>query len=67
MDRNRIGGYNDPEFAILQSYTVSIMPLYLTQASVVSKRPRFDFLSDFIPQKVRAEDALAEIPKAEET
>jgi len=31
MDRNRIGGYNDPEFAILLSYTVSIMPLYLTQ------------------------------------
>ncbi|CDP07129.1 unnamed protein product [Coffea canephora] len=30
-------------------------------ASVVSKRKRFDFLSDIIPQRVKAEDALAEV------
>lgn len=30
-NRNRIGGYNDPEFAILLSYTVPIIPVYLTQ------------------------------------
>ncbi|KAG5598979.1 hypothetical protein H5410_030349 [Solanum commersonii] len=105
MDRNRIGGYNDPEFAILLSYTVSIMPLYLTQGRTKLQSfpndPDLTFFQvsitgfpitndvaliksillfsadsffaydvifvDFIPQKVRAEDALAEIPKAEET
>ncbi|PSS14400.1 DNA polymerase epsilon subunit C like [Actinidia chinensis var. chinensis] len=34
-------------------------------SSVVSKRKRFDFLSDFVPEKVKAEDALAEMPIAE--
>lgn len=34
-------------------------------ASVVSKRRRFDFLSDFVPEKVKAEYALAEMSKAE--
>ncbi|XP_011089889.1 protein MNN4 isoform X1 [Sesamum indicum] len=34
-------------------------------SSVVSKRKRFDFLSDFIPEKLKAEDALAENPEAE--
>ncbi|KAK2987765.1 hypothetical protein RJ640_016360 [Escallonia rubra] len=29
--------------------------------SVVGKRRRFDFLSDFVPEKVKAEDALKEI------
>ncbi|XP_057449009.1 DNA polymerase II subunit B3-1 [Lotus japonicus] len=30
-------------------------------AHVVSKQRRYDFLSDFVPEKVRAEDALREI------
>ncbi|CAK9166327.1 unnamed protein product [Ilex paraguariensis] len=34
---------------------------YKHLSSVVSKRRRFDFLSDFVPEKVKAEDALAEI------
>ncbi|KAK4441165.1 hypothetical protein Salat_0451400 [Sesamum alatum] len=34
-------------------------------SSVVSKRKRFDFLSDFIPEKLKAEDALAQTAEAE--
>ncbi|KAI5666234.1 hypothetical protein M9H77_16087 [Catharanthus roseus] len=34
-------------------------------SSVVSKRRRFDFLSDFVPEKVKGEAALAEMLKAE--
>ncbi|KAK6144451.1 hypothetical protein DH2020_021271 [Rehmannia glutinosa] len=34
-------------------------------SSVVAKRRRFDFLSDFVPEKVKAEDALAQISEAE--
>ncbi|KAJ4971208.1 hypothetical protein NE237_004307 [Protea cynaroides] len=33
---------------------------YKHLASSVSKRKRYDFLSDFVPEKVRAEDALEE-------
>ncbi|KAI3743217.1 hypothetical protein L1987_60923 [Smallanthus sonchifolius] len=33
---------------------------YKHLSSVVSKRRRFDFLSDFVPEKVKAEDALVE-------
>ncbi|KAA8544027.1 hypothetical protein F0562_021796 [Nyssa sinensis] len=38
---------------------------YQHLSSVVSKRKRFDFLSDFVPEKVKAEDASAEIPSNE--
>ncbi|KAL3829174.1 hypothetical protein ACJIZ3_017976 [Penstemon smallii] len=34
-------------------------------SSVVSKRRRFDFLSDFVPEKVKAEDALNKMSEAE--
>ncbi|XP_073145743.1 uncharacterized protein [Henckelia pumila] len=34
-------------------------------SSVVSKRERFDFVSDFIPERVKAEDALAQISESE--
>ncbi|PIN15433.1 DNA-directed DNA polymerase [Handroanthus impetiginosus] len=34
-------------------------------SSVVSKRKRFAFLSDFVPEKVKAEDALAQISASE--
>ncbi|CAI9770823.1 unnamed protein product [Fraxinus pennsylvanica] len=34
-------------------------------SSVVSKRRRFDFLSDFVPEKVKAEDALKQLSMAE--
>ncbi|KAF7154674.1 hypothetical protein RHSIM_Rhsim01G0217900 [Rhododendron simsii] len=34
-------------------------------SSVVSKRKRFDFLLDIVPEKVKAEDALAEMSVAE--
>ncbi|XAR60455.1 DNA-directed DNA polymerase [Bertholletia excelsa] len=37
---------------------------YKHLTSVVSKHRRFDFLSDFVPDKVRAEDALAELASA---
>ncbi|PON71844.1 Transcription initiation factor [Parasponia andersonii] len=33
---------------------------YKHLSSVVNKRKRYDFLSDFVPEKVKAEDALAE-------
>ncbi|XP_051120762.1 DNA polymerase II subunit B3-1 [Andrographis paniculata] len=35
-------------------------------ASTISKRECYTFLSDFIPQKVKAEDALAQMQEAEE-
>ncbi|CAH1441610.1 unnamed protein product [Lactuca virosa] len=38
---------------------------YKHLSSVVSKRRRFDFLSDFVPEKVKAEDALKETPAVE--
>ncbi|KAL4560920.1 hypothetical protein LXL04_033076 [Taraxacum kok-saghyz] len=38
---------------------------YKHLSSVVSKRRRFDFLSDFVPEKVKAEDALKESPAVE--
>ncbi|KAF5744694.1 histone-like transcription factor family protein [Tripterygium wilfordii] len=38
---------------------------YKQLASVVSQERRFDFLSDFVPEKVRAEDAMAERKLAE--
>ncbi|XP_010264713.1 PREDICTED: uncharacterized protein LOC104602644 [Nelumbo nucifera] len=38
---------------------------YKHLSSVVSKRKRYDFLSDFVPEKVRAEDALKERRLAE--
>ncbi|KAH6814624.1 hypothetical protein C2S51_023642 [Perilla frutescens var. frutescens] len=34
-------------------------------SSVVSKRKRFQFLSDFVPEKVKAQDALAQVEEAE--
>ncbi|XP_073056326.1 uncharacterized protein [Primulina eburnea] len=34
-------------------------------SSVVSKRKRFDFVSDFIPERVKAEDALTQISESE--
>ncbi|KAL6575832.1 hypothetical protein OROHE_000813 [Orobanche hederae] len=34
-------------------------------SSVVAKQKQFNFLSDFVPEKVKAEDALAEVPEAE--
>ncbi|KAL8029820.1 hypothetical protein ABFX02_14G248000 [Erythranthe guttata] len=34
-------------------------------SSVVSTRSRFGFLSDFVPEKVKAEDAIEEIPETE--
>ncbi|KAK3043828.1 hypothetical protein RJ639_000527 [Escallonia herrerae] len=34
---------------------------YKHLSSVVGKRRRFDFLSDFVPEKVKAEDALKEV------
>ncbi|KAJ4848911.1 hypothetical protein Tsubulata_025474 [Turnera subulata] len=33
---------------------------YKHLATVVSKQSRFDFLSDYVPEKIKAEDALAE-------
>ncbi|PON80378.1 Transcription initiation factor [Trema orientale] len=33
---------------------------YKHLSSVVNKRKRYDFLSDFVPEKIKAEDALAE-------
>lgn len=33
---------------------------YKHLSSVVSKRRRYDFLSDFVPEKIKAQDALAE-------
>ncbi|KAK3206027.1 hypothetical protein Dsin_020073 [Dipteronia sinensis] len=33
---------------------------YQHLASVVSKQKRYDFLSDFVPEKIKAEAALAE-------
>ncbi|KAI8573682.1 hypothetical protein RHMOL_Rhmol01G0296100 [Rhododendron molle] len=38
---------------------------YKHLSSVVSKRKRFDFLLDIVPEKVKAEDALAEMSVAE--
>ena len=38
---------------------------YKHLASVVCKKKRFDFLSDFVPEKVMAEKALAERKPAE--
>nr|XP_043609337.1 DNA polymerase epsilon subunit C [Erigeron canadensis] len=40
---------------------------YKHLSSVVSKRRRLDFLSDFVPEKVKAEDALKESSPAVET
>ncbi|KAL6577321.1 hypothetical protein OROMI_011597 [Orobanche minor] len=34
-------------------------------SSVVAKQKQFNFLTDFVPEKVKAEDALAEVPEAE--
>lgn len=34
-------------------------------SSVVTKRRRFDFLSDFVPVKLKAEDALKEMPSVD--
>ncbi|XP_071721155.1 uncharacterized protein [Rutidosis leptorrhynchoides] len=39
---------------------------YKCLSSVVSKRRRLDFLSDFVPEKVKVEDALKESPPAVE-
>ncbi|KAK4762457.1 hypothetical protein SAY86_008225 [Trapa natans] len=39
---------------------------YSHLSSVVNKERRYDFLSDFVPEKIKAEDALKEI-KSEET
>ncbi|XP_022995531.1 transcriptional activator HAP5-like [Cucurbita maxima] len=38
---------------------------YKHLSSVVSKRKRYDFLSDFVPEKLKFEDALKEIGMAE--
>ncbi|KAJ0793092.1 putative transcription factor Hap3/NF-YB family [Helianthus annuus] len=38
---------------------------YKHLSSVVGKRKRFDFLSDFVPEKLKAEDALSEIQAVE--
>ncbi|XP_076918053.1 DNA polymerase II subunit B3-1-like [Bidens hawaiensis] len=38
---------------------------YKHLSSVVSKRRRFDFLSDFVPEKVKAEDAMVELQAVE--
>ncbi|PQP94623.1 DNA polymerase epsilon subunit C [Prunus yedoensis var. nudiflora] len=38
---------------------------YKHLSSVVSKRKRYDFLSDFVPEKIKAEDALAKRTLAE--
>ncbi|CAL8161321.1 unnamed protein product [Prunus armeniaca] len=38
---------------------------YKHLSSVVSKRKRYDFLSDYVPEKVKAEDALAKRKLAE--
>ncbi|KAJ0021751.1 hypothetical protein Pint_32188 [Pistacia integerrima] len=38
---------------------------YKHLASVVSKQTRYDFLSDFVPEKIKAEDALSERKLAE--
>ncbi|CAN6695736.1 unnamed protein product [Malus baccata var. baccata] len=38
---------------------------YKHLATVVSKRKRYDFLSDYVPEKVKAEDALAKRQLAE--
>ncbi|KAL8259914.1 hypothetical protein R6Q59_027867 [Mikania micrantha] len=38
---------------------------YKHLSSVVGKRRRFDFLSDFVPEKVKAEDALMELQAVE--
>ncbi|KAG5566750.1 hypothetical protein RHGRI_002327 [Rhododendron griersonianum] len=38
---------------------------YKHLSSVVSKRKRFDFLLDIVPEKLKAEDALAEMSVAE--
>ncbi|GMY10363.1 DNA polymerase epsilon subunit C-like [Fagus crenata] len=38
---------------------------YKHLSSAVCKTRRFDFLSDFVPEKIKAEDALAEIKLAE--
>ncbi|XP_043696697.1 DNA polymerase epsilon subunit 4-like [Telopea speciosissima] len=38
---------------------------YKHLSSVVSKTKRYDFLSDFVPEKIRAEDALEETRLAE--
>ncbi|GJR29436.1 DNA polymerase epsilon subunit C [Tanacetum coccineum] len=35
---------------------------YKHLSSVVGKRKRFDFLADFVPEKVKPEDALKEVP-----
>ncbi|GJR29438.1 DNA polymerase epsilon subunit C [Tanacetum coccineum] len=35
---------------------------YKHLSSVVGKRKRFDFLADFVPEKVKAQDALKEVP-----
>ncbi|KVI00220.1 DNA polymerase epsilon subunit C [Cynara cardunculus var. scolymus] len=40
---------------------------YKHLSSVISKRRRFDFLSDFVPEKVKAEDALKESSPTVET
>lgn len=40
---------------------------YKHLSSVISKRRRFDFLSDFVPEKVKAEDAIKESSPAVET
>ncbi|KAM7522330.1 hypothetical protein LguiA_012232 [Lonicera macranthoides] len=38
---------------------------YQHLSSAVGKRRRFDFLSDFVPEKVKVEDALKETPSVE--
>ncbi|GER55179.1 DNA polymerase epsilon subunit [Striga asiatica] len=37
----------------------------LRTTSAVAKQTRFGFLSDFVPEKVKAEDALAQVPAAD--
>ncbi|KAI3683498.1 hypothetical protein L1987_84003 [Smallanthus sonchifolius] len=45
----------------VEGYYVANSVIFVVEsASIVTKRRRFDFLTDFVPEKLKAEDALTE-------
>ncbi|KAK9124295.1 hypothetical protein Sjap_013897 [Stephania japonica] len=51
---------NEKSYPLILHCDLVIKRFSFVSASVVCKGRRYDFLSDFVPEKVRAEDALLE-------
>ncbi|PKA48506.1 hypothetical protein AXF42_Ash017405 [Apostasia shenzhenica] len=55
-----------PKYAYNLTKSAALMNVFIFSASTVNSVKRYEFLSDFVPEKVRAEDALKERSFAQE-